>query len=98
MTTPEVEAGFTDLICYMIASARGLISEPKLYGPSRLVESTRRLIHLAEDCGMHDAHLEAVARRIEEDRLKSLLEGEEGLVRFLDELVDLLATWVAETG
>ena len=98
MTSPEVEAGFTDLICYLIASARGLIAEPKLYGPMRLVDAAGRLIDLADHCGMHDARLEEIAKRIDEGNLAARREGEDGYVRFLDELVDLLATWVAGKG
>jgi hypothetical protein len=97
MSSPAVKAEFIGLICYLVSSARGLVGEPKLYGPSRLVEATRRLIHLADECGMHHATLEEVARQIEENRLAALTEGEDAFVRFLDNLVDLLATWLADT-
>ncbi|MFC2029687.1 DUF6092 family protein [Chloroflexota bacterium] len=97
MSSPAVEAEFTALICYLICSARGLVGEPKLYGPSRLVEAARRLIHLADACGIHHATLEEVAQQIEENRLAALAEGEEALVRLLDTLVDLLAVWLRDT-
>ena len=98
MNSPAVEAEFIGLICYLITSARGLVKEPKIYGPSRLVEAARRLIHLADECGIRHACLAEVAQHIEEGRLEALQEGEEAFVRFLDKLVDLLATWLADTG
>jgi hypothetical protein len=97
VNSAKVESQIISLICYMITSARGLVDEPKIYGSSRLVEAARRLINLAGDCSVRHESLSEVARRIEEHRLEALLKGEEEFIRFTDDLVALLATWLRES-
>jgi hypothetical protein len=96
VNSDKLESQFISLICFLISSARGLVDEPKIYGPSRLVEAARHMINLAEDCGIHHEPLTELARRIEQDRTGALMEGEETFVQFLDELVELLATWLRD--
>jgi hypothetical protein len=93
----KVESQIISLICYMITSARGLVDEPKVYGSSRLVEAARRLINLANDCGIRHESLSDVVREIEEHRLEALLKGEEEFIRFLDDIVALLAASVEDS-
>jgi hypothetical protein len=96
VNSAKLEHQLISLICYQISSARGLVDEPKIYGPSRLVEAARRAIDLAEDLGIQRGSLAEVSRRIEEGRLEALMKDEETFIRFLDDLVELLATWLRD--
>jgi len=97
MSSDQVESGVISLACFLAVGARGLVDEPKIYGPLRLIEATQRLIKLAKDCGVRNELLTKVAARIEEYPLDALPEGKEEFVRFMDDLVVLLATWVRQT-
>lgn len=97
MNSDPVESGVISLICFLAVSARELIDEPKIYGPMRLMEATQGLIALAEDCGIRHELLAEVAERIETYSLDALPEGEEEFIRFMDDLVALLATWVRQS-
>jgi hypothetical protein len=96
MNSSKLQWGFISLISYMLTSARGLVDEPKIYGPSRLVEAAKRLINLAEDCGFYDASVSEVATQIEERRIDTLLKGEAEFIRFMDDLIDQLATFIRD--
>ena len=94
----QLESEVISLICSLIVSARGLVDEPKIYGPLRLMEATQRVVNLAEDCSIRNELLTEVAKRIEEYNLDYFLaENEEGFIRFMDDLVVLLATWVGQS-
>jgi hypothetical protein len=94
----QLESGVINLICSLIVSARGLVDEPKIYGPLRLMEATQRVVNLAEECSIRNELLTEVAKRIEEYNLDYFLaENEEGFIRFMDDLVVLLATWVGQS-
>jgi len=97
VNSDQVESGVISLICFLAVGARGLVDEPKIYGPMRLMEATQRLIELAEDCGIHHELLAEVAQRIEVCPLDALPEGEEEFIKFMDDLVALLATWVRQS-
>jgi hypothetical protein len=43
MISKQLNREFMELIGYLITSARGLIDEPKSYGPFRLIEGVSRL-------------------------------------------------------
>jgi len=78
------------LLCFMISSARGLIDEPKLYGPRRLVDGAEMLLELLEALGMQESSLSDLKERIHDG--KQLMQRDEAYSRsFLDELM-LLAT------
>jgi hypothetical protein len=93
----QAESGVISLLCFLAVSARGLVDEPKAYGPLRLMEAAQRLIDLAEGCGIRHELLKEVAKRIEEYPLDAWSEGEEEFIRFMDDLVALLATWVKQS-
>jgi len=48
MNNKDLYKGLFELIGYMLTSARGLIDEPPLYGPFRLVDGVSRLCGLLE--------------------------------------------------
>jgi len=96
MNSAQGELGIINLICFMVVSARELVNEPKIYGPMRLVEATQRLIHLAECQGIQHELLTEVINRIREYPLNTLPEGEERFIKFMDDLVAFLASWVEQ--
>ena len=93
----QVESAVISLICFMVVSARGLVDEPKLYGPMRLMELTQKLIDFAQELGADNELLTDLERRIEDFPLEAIREHEEDFISFMDDLVVLLATWVADS-
>ena len=86
METEEFRADILELLAYMITSARGLIDEPRYYGPFRLVEAAGRLIALLQRAGTDDPFLDQVAAKIR-DRDPAVGRDEEAWEYFLDDLV-----------
>ncbi len=76
------------LAMYMLTSARGLVDEPRMYGPLRLVESISRLVELPEfaSCIKRDSFLGAMKRKIDQNKFE-VMASEERFVNFLDELI-----------
>lgn len=60
----ELRTACLELLTYLATSARGVIYEPRLYGPLRLMEAANRLIHLMQRLGVSDPELDALAERI----------------------------------
>jgi hypothetical protein len=97
MNREKLESELTGLLCFLTVSARELMNEPKIYGPMRLVEAAQRLAELAEASGLDHGLLAEASQRIDAFPLDALPEGEEEFVRFLDDLILLLATRVKES-
>lgn len=84
----RLAARFEELAGFMVASARGLLSEPQGYGPMRLVDATSRLILVLEREGLSTAVLARVREQIEEGQDEGRMdEGPDEAMGFLDELV-----------
>jgi hypothetical protein len=97
MDNARLESEFVSHICLLAVSARGLIDEPKFYGPMRLLEAAQRLVELAENFGIHNELLAEVSNRIEEAPLDDLPEGEKEFVQFMDDLVALLVDRIKQS-
>lgn len=74
------------LIAYMISSARGLILEPKLYGPLRLIDSVSRLIEMLNKKKLVTRELLELKKKIDSKKMV-LMSDKEKFVELLDELV-----------
>ena len=96
MSNEQKVSGLIDLLCFLVVGARELMNEPKIYGPMRLMEASQRLTGLAEDCGIRHELLAEVSQRIGAFPLDALPEGEEEFIRFMDDLIVLLASWVRD--
>lgn len=94
MNSDQMESEVISLLCFLAVSARGLVAEPRMYGPMRLMQVAERLINLAEDCGIRHELLAEVAERIGEQGFEDL--GEE-FIRFMDDLIALFAAWVKQS-
>ena len=57
------------LVGYLLTSAHGLHSEPKGYGPFRLVDAAGRLLSAMEAHGLADPFLRQLSERIEAERV-----------------------------
>ncbi len=85
--TPEgMKKDFFELLCFILSSARGLMEEPQLYGPFRLIDTASRLISVLEKYGIADEFLINEKSKIEMGKY-SVMESEEKFKEFLDELM-----------
>ncbi|MBO8182501.1 MAG: hypothetical protein H0Z28_06880 [Archaeoglobus sp.] len=75
-----------ELICFMLSSARGLMDEPKAYGPFRIIDSVSRLISILEKHQLADDFLVREKKKIEEGKY-SVMDGEDKFREFLDGLM-----------
>ena len=97
MNREKLELELTGLLCFLTVGARELMNEPKIYGPMRLMEAAERLAPVAEACEIDHELLAEVSRRIGAFPLDALPEGEDEFVRFMDDLILLLATRVKDS-
>lgn len=77
-------------LCYLATSASGLVHEPPIYGPYRLVDAAERLISVMGELGLSDGFLDEVGRFIAQEK-ETMMTDEGRFVAFLDELVEKLA-------
>ena len=82
----EIKRTWLELFCFMTTSARGLVGEPTIYGPFRLIDSLEKIITILEEQGLTDDFLKKERKKIEENKLV-LIEDEKAFVELLDELV-----------
>lgn len=84
LSETELQSGVLEILCYLLASARGVIYEPRLYAPYRLAEGARRLILLMDQAGVARPDWREIAEEIErnvmlaisdEERCKQILDG-----------------------
>ncbi|MDI6894713.1 MAG: DUF6092 family protein [Bacillota bacterium] len=78
-------------LCYLASSAAGLVDEPRLYGPFRLVDAAERLIDIMSELGWSDPFLNELHDFIAREK-DGVMTDEEGFVAFLNQVVDRLAT------
>jgi hypothetical protein len=91
----QLEEQVFELICYMVTSARNLVSETHLYGPLRLVESVSRLVDVVRGFGVDSPRFRLIQRQIEEGK-HSVMESEEKFTAFLENLVMVLVSMMEE--
>lgn len=86
---------FLELLTYLATSARGVIYEPRLYGPLRLMEAAQRLIRLMVHLGVADTELEAIAERIVVEAM-AIATDDERCISLTDEATLLFARKLRE--
>ena len=92
----QLRADAFKLVCFMISSARGLLDEPKLYGPRRLVDATDMLLELLEGADTYDPSWRELANRLRSG--KDPMQRDEDYSReFLDSLMDIVTQLLLET-
>jgi hypothetical protein len=93
----KLKKEISELICYMLISARNLDRETKMYGPFRLVDAASKLIEILETNGICDEFLSQVRTIIELNENK-LIEGKEEFLSFLDDLALKMVLRLKESG
>ena len=91
MIPDELYRDLIDLVSYMTTSARGLLDEPRLYGPFRLIEGVSRICGFLNPQEETDqAFLSRLKERIDGDKF-SVMSDEAVFTAMLDETVLLVA-------
>jgi len=86
MSDEEFKYEIVKLVTYMIVSAKGLVIEPKLYGPLRLIDSVSRLIDILNKRGLATKELLELKRKIDERKMV-LMSSKKEFIKLLNELV-----------
>jgi hypothetical protein len=95
-TSPRAKAQAIMLLCFMITSARGLLDEPKLGGPRRLLDASERLLEFLEQVGIYDASWDELATSVRTG--KSIMQRDEDYSRrYLDSLVEMATQLLLES-
>lgn len=69
---------WTDLLAFCITSAIGLLEEPPIYGPLRLIDCMARLIRLGRETGqLQDPALAELEQYIEANKLTCMYDTKE---------------------
>lgn len=88
MTTEDLRDELLLLVGFMLTSARGLVEEPKSYGPSRLLDAAGRVLDTMDEQSMLDQSLQEIKAQIDDERFGPM--DDEGFVARLD---DLAVNW-----
>jgi len=88
VTTEDLRDELLLLVWFILTSARGLVEEPKSYGPSRLLDAAGRVLDTMEEHGMLDQSLQEIKAQIDDERFGPM--DDEGFVARLD---DLAVNW-----
>lgn len=76
---------YFELLSFLITSARGLIDEPQIYGPLRLLDAAVKLINIMEEEGRLTDELREIRQLILE-KSDLVIRDEKAFMEFLDEL------------
>lgn len=78
------------LMTFMLSSAKLLATEPKSYGPYRLIDAAGRLAEAMEKCGLADDAVRALGEEIEKEKYYGLNDEAE-VAAFLDRVLEIAA-------
>jgi len=84
VTTEDLREDLTLLVGFMLTSAHGLVTEPKSYGPARLLDAGGRVLDIMDEQGMLDDSLKEIKAEIDRERFGPM--DDEGFVARLDAL------------
>jgi len=85
MDKEDFKNNFSELLSFLIVSARNCVEEPKLYGPFRLIDGASKLIEILEGEGLADGFLLKLRKKIE-DKKFSVMSSKDEFTQFLDDL------------
>jgi hypothetical protein len=87
MTSDTLSRGLFDLVGYMLTSARGLVDEPPLYGPFRLIDGASRLCEiLAQEDEEYSGFYKDLKSKIDA-RKYTVMTDTDTFINLMDELV-----------
>lgn len=85
------------LAAYLLSSGRGLLEEPRAYGPLRCLDAARRVLSLRSELGSADTpELESLRASMNDVMCGAMADRE--LDVLLDDLCDRLAAALEEPG
>ncbi len=94
----QSETYFFEWAAYMVASARGLLDEPQIYGPIRLLEALRKLLEVLRTVSIleQDLFLTQIEQKLERREYlpSSKLKTQPGLEwfeKYLDQIAEEFA-------
>jgi hypothetical protein len=87
MSVEKLYTELFELIGYMLSSARGLIDEPQLYGPFRLIDGVSRLCGYLEGTPTGYGDFFRELKDTIDERKLVLMTDEKAFVKLLDEVV-----------
>jgi hypothetical protein len=87
MSSENLYKKLFELTGYMLTSARGLIDEPGLYGPFRLIDGVSRLCEILKDeKSSYSDFFCSLKEKIDNGKY-SVMSNEESFIKLLDQLV-----------
>ena len=86
MAKDELYRSLFELLGYMLTSARGLIDEPPLYGPFRLIDGVSRLCGFLDEGAGYGDFFSRLKEKIDEGKFLVMTDTDE-FVKLLDEAV-----------
>jgi hypothetical protein len=86
MANDTLYRGLFELVGYMLTSARGLIDEPPLYGPFRLVDGVSRLCDFMDEEAGYGDFFTNLKNKIDERKFL-VMSDTDAFVELLDEVV-----------
>ena len=86
MAKDELYRSLFELVGYMLTSARGLIDEPPLYGPFRLIDGVSRLCGLLDESAGYGDFFSSLKEKIDERKFLVMTDTDE-FMKLLDEAV-----------
>ena len=86
MDKKPLYSGLFELVGYMLTSARGLIDEPQLYDPFRLIDGVSRLCALLDDVTEYGDFFTKLKEKIDEGKFLVMTDTV-AFVKLLDEAV-----------
>jgi hypothetical protein len=86
MSQPSLRLELLALLAYLAVSARGLVDEPREYGPFRLVDGMSRLLGLAVAAGLAGEGWAELRTFVDEGKLE-VMDPAADFSAFLDDVV-----------
>jgi len=87
MNENDINKKLFRLLGYMLTSARGLVDEPKMYGPFRLIEGASRLCSMLEEADSSNSDFYSrIKEKIDREKF-SVMTDEQSFINMLDEVV-----------
>lgn len=87
MANSDFDESVIDLLAYMLTSARGLMKEPAVYGPFRLIEGASRLCGLLAESGHGDKDFLTDLKEKIDGKKFSLMTDLPEFVGLMDEVI-----------
>jgi hypothetical protein len=83
----NLKRGLFDLIGYMLTSARGLVDEPTLYGPFRLIDGVSRLCTILIDEDEENSEFYKSLKSKIDEKKYTVMSDTSSFITFMDEAV-----------